>query len=63
MKEFLTHYLANIEKLSVLAKYDPPSKEEITENQDRLAKLIEGKPVEASSTPAATGTEAPAAKE
>jgi phosphate transport system substrate-binding protein len=39
VKQFLTFYLENVQKLAVKGGYDPPSADELKENADALAKL------------------------
>jgi phosphate transport system substrate-binding protein len=39
VKQFLTYYLDNVEKLAVKGGYDPPTAEELSANKDALAKL------------------------
>jgi phosphate transport system substrate-binding protein len=42
VKQFITYYLDNVDKLSVKGGYDPPTPGEIKTNQDTLAKLLGG---------------------
>jgi phosphate transport system substrate-binding protein len=54
VKQFLTYYLENVDKLAVKGGYDPPTPEEIKTNQETLAKLLGGADASAKA-PASTG--------
>jgi phosphate transport system substrate-binding protein len=58
VKQFLTYYLDNVDKLSVKGGYDPPSPEEIKTNQETLAKLLGGAEVSAKAPASVGGAEA-----
>ena len=61
VKQFLSFYLENVQKLAVEAKYDPPTADEVKENSDTLARLYSGTQP-ATPAPAASAQPAPATK-
>jgi phosphate transport system substrate-binding protein len=42
VKQFLTYYVDNVDKLAVKGGYDPPTPEEMKSNQETLSKLLGG---------------------
>ena len=57
VKQFLTYYLDNVEKLAVKGGYDPPTDEELKANKAAIAKLYGGG--EGAAAKAASGHERP----
>ena len=55
IKQFLSFYLENIQRLAVKGGYDPPTADELKENKDTLAKLYTG--AEASAAAPAAGSQ------
>jgi phosphate transport system substrate-binding protein len=58
VKQFVTYYLDNVDKLAVKGGYDPPTPEEIKTNQDTLAKLTGAAEVSAKAPASAGGAAA-----